>query len=81
MAAIVAATMLGLVYLTQTLGSNATSSEIRSLTATSEKLAAKLRNQAFSVGVYTDPDEIIKRAEAQGLKPLDLDAVVVLTVP
>ncbi len=79
MAAIVAATMLGLVYLTQTLGSNATSSEILSLAAESEEIAQDLRNQAYSVQVYSDPEEIIERAGELGLSRLG-DSVV-LTVP
>jgi hypothetical protein len=79
MAAIVAATMLGLVYLTQTLGSNATSSEIRSLAADGDDVARHINNHALSVQVNSDPEEIIKRATALGLKRLDVP--VVLTVP
>lgn len=79
-AAIVAATMLGLVYLTQTLGSNAASSEIRSLTAQSEKLGNQLLNLAHLVQLNSDPEVITQRATKLGLKLLD-DDVVVLTVP
>jgi hypothetical protein len=79
MAAIVAATMLGLVYLTQTLGSNAASSEIRGLAADGDKVARRINNFALSVQIDSDPEEIIKRATALGLKRLD--DPVVLTVP
>jgi hypothetical protein len=79
MAAIVAATMLGLVYLTQTLGSNAASSEIRSLAVEGEKVARHINNLALSVQIDSDPEAIIKRATALGLKRLD--EAVVLTVP
>jgi hypothetical protein len=79
MAAIVAATMLGLVYLTQTLGSNATSSEIRGLAVEGEEVARQINNLALSVQLDSDPEAIIKRATALGLKRLD--AAVVLTVP
>jgi hypothetical protein len=79
MAAIVAATMLGLVYLTQTLGSNATSSEIRGLAADGDNVARQINNLALSVELDSDPEEIIKRATALGLKRLDVP--VVLTVP
>ena len=49
--AILAGTMLGLVYLTQTLGSNATSSEIDDLAAEREDLARQLRNLAVAVEI------------------------------
>jgi hypothetical protein len=79
MAAILAATMLGLVYLTQTLGSNATSSEIRDLAAQREELGRLLRNQALAVETYADPEEIGRRARKLGM--VTLGDVVVLKVP
>jgi hypothetical protein len=79
MAAIIAATMLGLVYLTQTLGSNAASSEIRGLTFKSERLADQLRNQSLAIEQYSDPEKIIERATEQGLGPIA--DTVILTVP
>jgi hypothetical protein len=79
LAAILAATMLGLVYLTQTLGSNAVSSEIRDLAAKREELGRLLRNQALAVETYADPEEIGRRAHKLGL--ITLGDVVVLTAP
>jgi len=70
MAAIMAATMLGLVYLTQTLGSNATSSEIRDLAAQREELGQRLRNQAMAVETFADPEEIGLKARKLGLRKL-----------
>ena len=75
MAGIMAATMLGLVYLTQTLGSNATSSEIRALDAQRLELADDLRRQAVLVGSYTDPERVTKAAKALKLRKLG-DALV-----
>ncbi len=79
MAGIVIATMLGLVYLTQTLGSNATSSEIRSLDHQRGKLTRELHRQAIQVEVLTLADVITKRAGKQGLRKLD--GPVVLPAP
>lgn len=79
LAAILAATMLGLVYLTQTLGSNAVSSEIRDLAAQREELGRLLRNQALAVETYADPEVIGRRAHKLGL--ITLGDVVVLTAP
>ena len=79
MAAILAATMLGLVYLTQTLGSNATSSEILDLASAREGLARQLRNLAVAVETYADPEEVGRKARKMGL--VELDDAVVLTVP
>jgi len=79
MAFILAATMLGLVYLTQTLGSNATSSEITGLAAQREELGRQLRNLAVAVEAYADPDELGRIARRRGL--VELDDVVVLPVP
>ncbi|MEA2026042.1 MAG: hypothetical protein U9O18_05065 [Chloroflexota bacterium] len=79
MAGIVIATMLGLVYLTQTLGSNATSSEIRSLDRQRVKLTGELHRQAIQVEVLTLADVITKKAGKQGLRKLR--APVVLPAP
>ena len=75
MAAILGATMLGLVYLTQTLGSNAATADISAAAAKGNELRGALRNQGLTVEIYTDPAEITKRARKLGLKPLG-DAVV-----
>lgn len=77
MAAILAGTMLGLVYLTQTLGSNATHSEIGDLTARREDLGRQLRNIAVAVETYADTEEIGRRARKLGL--VELGDVVVLS--
>ncbi len=79
MAAILAGTMLGLVYLTQTLGSNATHSEIGDLTARREDLGRQLRNIAVAVETYADTEEIGRRARKLGL--VELGDVVVLSAP
>ena len=79
MAAILATTMLGLVYLTQTLGSNATSSEIGTLAGNANKLRNSLGRQDLLVLVNTDPVDLAKRARDLKLKPLD--ATVVLPAP
>jgi hypothetical protein len=69
-AAILATTMLGLVYLTQTLGSNDNNSEISDLAGTANSLRNSLRNQDLSVAISTDPQDIAKRARGLQLKPL-----------
>jgi hypothetical protein len=79
MAGILAGTMLGLVYLTQTLGSNATHSEIGDLTARREDLGRQLRNIAVAVETYADTEEISRRARKLGL--VELGDVVVLSAP
>ncbi len=70
LAGILAATMLGLVYLTQTLGTNATTSEIRHLEETRQDLEARLDVQAFGVTSAIDSELILEAARAQGLKSL-----------
>jgi hypothetical protein len=77
-AAILATTMLGMVYLTQTLGSNATSSEISGLASDTNGLRADLRNQSLSVGMKMDAEKVTKRARALKLQPLG-DTVVLPT--
>ena len=79
MAGIITATMLGLVYLTQTLGSNATSSEIRYLEAQRLELADDLRRQAVLVESFTDPDVVTKAARRSKLH--NLGGAVVLPAP
>jgi hypothetical protein len=79
MATILAGTMIGLVYLTQTLGSNATSSEIGDLAAQRDDLGRQLRNLAVAVETYSDAEEIGRRAHKLGL--VELGQVVVLTAP
>ncbi len=79
MAGILAATILGLVYLTQTLGANATDSEIRKLSGEREKLEDTLRRQAVWVQTFTDSEEITKLAKKAGLR--SLGDIVVLPAP
>ena len=63
MAGILAATMLGLVYLTQTLGATATSGDIRSL----EKQIASLRiDVGRQVIMAPDDADVITFAREQG---------------
>jgi hypothetical protein len=69
-AAILATTMLGLVYLTQTLGTNATTSEISDLAAKGNELRGFLRTQDWAVSVNTDPQDVAKRARDLKLKSL-----------
>jgi hypothetical protein len=70
MGAILAGTMLGLVYLTQTLGSNATSAQIHELASRRAELQRRLDNQGVAVGFAADPVEIGPRAKALGLVKL-----------
>ncbi len=79
MAGILAATMLGLVYLTQTLGANATSSEIRSLDSQREDMRREITRQALHVKDVTKADAIIGNARQLGLQ--ELDDKLVLTAP
>ena len=79
MAVILAATMLGLVYLTQTLASNATSSEIGDLADRREEVARQLRNQALAIETWADPADVGRKARELGLRPLG--DVLVLAAP
>ena len=79
MAAILTATMLGLVYLTQTLASNATSLEIQSLAGEAQTLRRQLLNQQSAVELGVDPDRIADEAKRIGL--VRLDDIVVLPAP
>ena len=79
MAAIVAATMLGLVYLTQTLGSHATTAEIAGLEAERSKLQTQITQGSLIVMEASEEDKV--RAEAGKLKLRKLGAPLVLRVP
>ena len=79
LAAILAATMIALVYLTQTLASNATSSEIADLADRREEIARLLRNQALAIETWADPAEVGRKARGLGLR--QLGDVVVLPAP
>ena len=79
MAAIVAATMLGLVYLTQTLGGNATSTEIKLLEGKKVQLQTQIGRDAILVIKATDDD--IVRTEARRLKLKKLGEGIVLQAP
>lgn len=79
MAVTLAATMLGLVYLTQTVGSNATSSQIRELRDQRTKLGRILDRQAVGVELRTEADAIIEGAKKQNLQ--QLGGLVVLRAP
>ena len=76
MAAILTATMIGLVYLTQTLASNATSLEIRTLASQSQTLRAQLLNQRSKIEIEANEDAIVRAAKRIGLVKLG-EAVVV----
>ncbi|MFV2062215.1 MAG: hypothetical protein ACC726_01720 [Chloroflexota bacterium] len=67
MAAILTATMLALVYLTQTLASNATSLEIIDLGDKSQVLQGQLLNQRSKIETDANPDAIIRAAKRLGL--------------
>lgn len=70
MAGILVSTMLGLAYLTQTLGTNATSSEVRELQADLAGLDTNLRRQSIHLMNLTEADAVIDRARAQGFRSL-----------
>ena len=70
MAAILTATMLALVYLTQTLASNATSLEIRELADDSRTLQGQLLNQRSKVEIDANSDSIVRAAKQLGLVEL-----------
>jgi hypothetical protein len=63
MGIVLAGTLLGLVYLTQTLGSNAASAEIAGLRAQGEELDRQLRNQVAAVQFKADPVQVGLRAK------------------
>ena len=71
MAGILVSTMLGLAYLTQTLGSSATSSEIRELESSAQELGRRLSVQSVRVAGLTEADAVIASARKQGLHKVD----------
>lgn len=71
MAGILTATMLGLVYLTQTLASNATSLEITRLANQSQSLHEQLLRQSTKVQITVNEDAIAREARKLGLQQLD----------
>jgi uncharacterized OsmC-like protein len=79
MAGIIAATMLGLVYLTQTLGSNATTTDIRLLGDDRAELTTEIHRHELSVLQRAGEENVIGAAHRQKLKRLD--ARVVLSAP
>jgi hypothetical protein len=79
MAAILTGTMLGLVYLTQTLDSNATSLEIRRLESRGQELQGQLLNQRSKVEVDGNPDAVLRAAKQLGLR--ELGEAIVLKAP
>jgi hypothetical protein len=79
MAGILVATMLGLAYLTQTLGSDATSTQLKRLEAQERALARDRAWQMAEMIRVTGEDQVAEWAEAAGLSKRD--AVVVLEAP
>lgn len=79
MAAILTGTLLGLVYLTGTLGSSATSSEIGDLGGERTALDQDLALQEIQVIKLTEADAIIEAAKDLGLRKLG--HAVVLKAP
>jgi hypothetical protein len=67
LAGVLAATMFGLVYLTQTLGANATSAQIAQLQVSLEKGARKVTSQTTLILTMVDPDDVGRRAKELGL--------------
>lgn len=76
MAAILAATMLGLVYLTQTLGSHATSTQIVRLTEARDDLNGRISLYVSEAIRRTDSGLTAERAQDLGLR--ELSKLVVL---
>jgi len=79
MAAIVAITMLGLVYLTQTLGTNATSTEIGLLQTQRNELITDIKRLEIEALDMTQAEVIVPKARKQNLKRLG--APIVLPAP
>jgi hypothetical protein len=76
MAAILAATMLGLVYLTQTLGSHATSTRIGDLTDARDDLNGRISLYVSEAIRRTDSGLISERAGDLGLRELSKTVVL-----
>lgn len=70
MAAIVAGTVLGMVYLTQTLGSNAASTEVYRLEAARNSLITEIRRHEVVALEMTQAETIVTAAQEQKLKRL-----------
>lgn len=79
MAAVVAATMLGMVYLSQTLGSNAATKEILGLEDKQVTMKQEVSRHAAQVLRKAGSDEVATRALELGLKKLP--PVVILDAP
>jgi hypothetical protein len=75
MGVILGLTMLGLVYLTQTLGANAMSAQIDELRAEQAKQVRTLTNQQAAIQLKADPAKVALRAGRADLKRLG-DAIV-----
>jgi hypothetical protein len=76
MAAIVATTMVGMVYLTQTLGTNATSYEIYKLETEGGKLATEIKRHEIMALDLTQPEVVLPKAQKQKLKRLRGEPIV-----
>jgi hypothetical protein len=70
MAAIVAATIVGLVYLTQTLGTNAESTEIDRLEVQRNQLIQEIKRHEVVALDMTQAEVVVPRARDQKLKRL-----------
>jgi hypothetical protein len=79
LATILTATMLGLVYLTQTLASNAANAELGSLAAAGVSLDQTLQRQSWAVEEAMAPTDLVRQAHDLGL--VKLGDAVVLSVP
>lgn len=79
MAGIVAATLVGMVYLTPTLGSNATDSRIVALEADYDDLQQEISRDAIRIDLFADTEAVKTAARKLGLTRLG--GSVVLTVP
>lgn len=79
MATIVAATIVGMVYLTQTLGTNAASTEIVRLETERNKLMQEIKRHEILALEVTQAEEVVPLARDQKLKRLG--DVVVLPAP
>jgi hypothetical protein len=79
LAVILGATMLGLVYLTQTLASNAASSEISDLRVTRADIWQKVQTQSATITQLADDSVVASKAAKLGLHRLGHP--LVLTAP
>ena len=79
LAAIMAAALVGMVYLTQTLGANAMSSEAHNLGVDGADIQVQIKRNYIQVSLHVQDDEI--RAAARRLKLKDLAKPLVLRAP